>query len=102
MQFTLTLTVDATVADPATAPISVCLIKTGSSIHTGIGETNAPFCSTNENKEADSFFSQYLHTACYFKEIIQLPLSLFDKRRSVSMNVQFLLNYSFYYVKLRG
>lgn len=56
MQFTLTLTVDATVADPATAPISVCLIKTGSSIHTGIGETNAPFCSTNENKEADSFF----------------------------------------------
>lgn len=37
------LTVDATVADPATAPISVCLVKTGSSIHTGIRETNAPF-----------------------------------------------------------
>lgn len=43
MQFTLTLTVDATVADPATAPISVCLVKTGSSIHTGIRETNASF-----------------------------------------------------------
>ena len=102
MQFTLTLTVDATVADPATAPISVCLVKTGSSIHTGMRETNAPVCSTHENKEADSFFSQYLHTACYFKEIIQLPLSLFDKRRSVSMNVQVRRNYSFYYVKLRG